>query len=343
MKKIIGYVRVSTEEQNNKGHSIDEQISSIYQYSKLYYPNSDVRIINDGGFSGKDLNRDGIQYVLKNINFYDVFITYKIDRMSRNVQDVLFLIELFKMKQIDFISIQERIDMSTAVGTAFMQLISVFAELERNQISERTRFGLLSKARKGEWYTSIVPIGYVKNEDNKLIPDENYKNIINKIYKLYYIDNLSIITVAKKLSGSNLEMIKKVEHIAHRVLKRRDLYAGIVNYQDEVFTDIIVEPVLAESLLEKIKGREVQLNRKHDHYDSDVYCLECGILMYNDSANSKGKLYLYKTCKKCRIRFNQKILYDKKFDLKSYEALFYDYMKKQIVVKRKQLYYNNFK
>ncbi len=66
-------------------------------------------------------------------------------------------------------------------------------------------------------------------------------------------------------------MIKKVEYIVHRVLKRRDLYSGIVNYQDEVFTDIIIEPVLSKSMLEKIKGREVQLNRKHDHYDSDIY------------------------------------------------------------------------
>ncbi len=54
--------------------------------------------------------------------------------------------------------------------------------------------------------------------------------------------------------------------------------------------------------------------------------------MYNDSANSKGRLYLYKTCKKSKIRFNQSILYDKKYDSKSYEVLFYDYVKNKLLL-----------
>ncbi len=103
-KRTIGYIRVSTREQVNNGVSLDNQEYKIKTYSDLKDLDL-VEIIKDKGKSGKDLNRTGIQRIIKMAKNkeIDAVVVYKLDRLNRKTRDLLFLVEdVFNKNNIAF-------------------------------------------------------------------------------------------------------------------------------------------------------------------------------------------------------------------------------------------------
>lgn len=137
MKKAIGYCRVSTEEQAIEGISLRAQADTIRAYCKLNDLEL-IEIIKDSGFSGKDLNRPGIQKIIKLIKdkSTQAVVVYKLDRLSRRVIDTLSLIEIFEKNKIALHSFHEKIDTDSAMGRFFLNITASFAQMERDTISE---------------------------------------------------------------------------------------------------------------------------------------------------------------------------------------------------------------
>ena len=103
----------------------------------------------DGGYSGKDLNRPAIQKLIEDCKNHriDAVFVFKLDRISRSQRDTLYLIEeVFNKYDVSFISMRENFDTSTPFGKAMIGVLSVFAQLERETILERTRIGLKKKS-----------------------------------------------------------------------------------------------------------------------------------------------------------------------------------------------------
>lgn len=151
MKKAIGYVRVSTSEQATEGISLDNQKAKIKAYCDL----NDIElieIIEDAGFSGKNLKRDGIKELLSQVKSksIDAVIVYKLDRLSRKVIDTLTLIETFEKNGLTFHSLNEKIDTGTAIGRFFLNITASLAQMERDLVSERTKDALQMKIANGE-------------------------------------------------------------------------------------------------------------------------------------------------------------------------------------------------
>ena len=181
--KAIGYIRVSTEDQAREGISLDNQDAKIKAYASLN--NMDlVEIISDAGISGKTLDRPGISRVLEMLNKRDAdaVIVYKLDRLSRKTLDNLTLIESFDKNGIAFHSIMEKIDTKSAQGRFFLTIISALAQMERDQIVERTKDALNHKRNNREWMGRI-PYGY-KVEDNHLVEDPAAIRTIQKAKRL---------------------------------------------------------------------------------------------------------------------------------------------------------------
>ncbi|GAI82131.1 unnamed protein product, partial [marine sediment metagenome] len=129
MKKAVGYCRVSTEEQARGGISLDVQKDKIRQYAELHSLDL-LKVIMDEK-SGKDLDREGIQEVLSlcNDKSIDHIIIYKMDRLTRNVFDLLYLVrKVFEPNKIQFHSISEKIDTETLMGKFFLLILGGFAE-----------------------------------------------------------------------------------------------------------------------------------------------------------------------------------------------------------------------
>lgn len=135
----IGYARISTSEQ-----LIDLQVNALKQYGC-------DEIFCDEGVSGSihPLKRGRAKAAISSLQKGDILVVWKLDRLGRSLKNVLDTIDNLKDNEIQFVSLTENIDTTTATGRAFLQITGIFSELERNLISERTREGLKAARRRG--------------------------------------------------------------------------------------------------------------------------------------------------------------------------------------------------
>ena len=150
--KVAIYVRVSTTNQVEEGYSIEEQKDKLSSYCDIK-DWSVYNVYTDGGFSGSNTDRPALEKLIKDAKKrkFDTVLVYKLDRLSRSQKDTLYLIEdIFIKNNIAFLSLQENFDTSTPFGKAMIGLLSVFAQLEREQIKERMQLGKLGRAKAGK-------------------------------------------------------------------------------------------------------------------------------------------------------------------------------------------------
>jgi len=181
----IGYVRVSTEEQAREGVSIEAQEERIRALATAKGW-SLVKIIKDAGYSGKNLCRPGAKSLIDICRKAeaDVVIVYKVDRLTRKQKDLWFILEeVFEASRVGFVSVTEAFDTTTAAGKAFLGMLGVFAQLERDLVSERTREALIHKKTKGEW-VGRKPTGFRMNEGGRLEEDPDALKMIARAKRL---------------------------------------------------------------------------------------------------------------------------------------------------------------
>ncbi len=166
MDRLIGYVRVSTEEQAKSGLSTSDQSEKLRQYCELYGYEL-VNVIIDDGASAKDLNRAGIQEVMTSVTRGDVdgVIVCKLDRLTRSVRDLHQLLDTtFKTAQLH--SVNEQFNTNTAAGRFVLNMLMSVAEWEREVIGERTSSALKEKKRLAgnKSINGRAPFGYQWSE-----------------------------------------------------------------------------------------------------------------------------------------------------------------------------------
>ncbi|MDH5751824.1 MAG: recombinase family protein, partial [Deltaproteobacteria bacterium] len=145
--KTVAYVRVSTDKQSRDGLSLGAQEKAIRAYCDLYDLDL-TEVLVDRGVSAKSIKgRPGMERLIELIKEHSIHAVavYKIDRMFRSVRDALETFDLFKDNGIQFHSVLEKWDTSTAMGEFAMNMLLSIAQLERRQTSERTRFTLREK------------------------------------------------------------------------------------------------------------------------------------------------------------------------------------------------------
>ncbi len=183
--KAIGYCRVSTLEQSDEGISLENQAQKIRQYCQLNELEL-TSIITDAGLSGKTTNRPGLTELLRLVKTKKVqaVVVYKLDRLSRKVLDTLTMIEMFDKAKIDFHSINEKIDTTSAMGRFFLNITASLAQMERELISERTADALQMKIKNHE-RAGRVPYGWTLAEDgNSLIANLLEQEAVIRIREL---------------------------------------------------------------------------------------------------------------------------------------------------------------
>ena len=200
MKTCAIYVRKST--LTDKGKSINTQINMCKSYARDNSILTDEGFIYvDEGYSGKDTNRPSFKKMLDDLQKkkFNTIICYRLDRISRSINDFSNLIDILEKYKIGFISIKENFDTHTPMGRSMMYIASVFSELERETIRERIKDNLYGLARSGRWLGGITPTGY-ESKGMFLLNDDLHKK---KIYELKAID--SEITLIKTLFNKFLK------------------------------------------------------------------------------------------------------------------------------------------
>ncbi|MDQ1250913.1 MAG: hypothetical protein QG597_5293 [Actinomycetota bacterium] len=134
---LIGYARVSTAEQN-----------MALQLEALRKAGVD-RVFRDQGVSGSKSARPGLDSCLDHLRKGDVLTVWKLDRLGRNTQHVLTVVDDLMSRGIGFRSITEGLHTEGAMGKAMLTIMAAFAQLERDTMIERTRAGLAAAAANG--------------------------------------------------------------------------------------------------------------------------------------------------------------------------------------------------
>jgi len=183
-KRVAGYVRVSSDEQVSEGVSLDNQEAKIRAYAESQGWDL-VQVYREEGISGKIISRPQLNRMLQDIHAggIDVVLVYKVDRLTRRQRDLWHLLEdVFEAHGVGFKSVIEPFDTTTAQGKAFLGILAVFAQLERDTISERTKDALAYKAKNGE-HLGTPPLGFKVNGDG-LEPIEEELAIVRRIREL---------------------------------------------------------------------------------------------------------------------------------------------------------------
>ncbi len=167
--RAIGYCRVSTTEQASEGVSLEAQQARIAAYCQFNDLDL-VGVVVDGGITGKNIDRAGLQQVLALVaaGKVDALVVTKLDRLSRRVVDTLALLEQFDRTGVAFHSIAERVDTKSAFGRFLTTVLAAMAEMERGVIAERTSAALQHKIAIGE-HVGSPAFGY-RISDGKLAP-----------------------------------------------------------------------------------------------------------------------------------------------------------------------------
>lgn len=135
---IIGYARVSTEDQN-----LDLQILALQKVGCDY-------IYEDLGVSGASTDRPGLLRLLKRLRPGDTLAVWRLDRLGRSLSHLIRILENLNKRGISFHSIAEHIDTSSSGGRLVFHMMAALAEFERALISERTRAGLAAAKAEGK-------------------------------------------------------------------------------------------------------------------------------------------------------------------------------------------------
>lgn len=226
--KLIGYIRVSTEDQKTI------QQEDAIRGECLAHGYELVDIVTDLGASGKDLNRPGIQEALRRLQSdeADGLVVAKLDRLTRSVRDLGDLLERHfarpRGRSIALVSVAERIDTDHASGRLMLNVLMSVAQWERETIGERTRDALRAKRRRGERVGGI-PYGYRLAADGVQLRESLKEQVvIAQVLKLHRdgVAQRRIVRYLKEqgYTGRTGKPLRLVQ--VQRILKRASAHVG---------------------------------------------------------------------------------------------------------------------
>lgn len=182
--KVIGYVRVSTEEQASAGVSLDAQRAKLEQYAALYDLEL-VDVVIDAGASAKNLRREGLTRALAALEAgeAEALLVCKLDRLTRSVRDLADLLERYFGNRFALLSVAEKVDTSSAAGRMILNIMATVSQWEREVIGERTSAALQHKLANGE-HVGAPALGF-EVVDGRLAQVDTEQETVNRIAELH--------------------------------------------------------------------------------------------------------------------------------------------------------------
>lgn len=244
IKKVIAYVRVSTDEQVKDGNGIEIQKKSIADFCTAYDMAIMDWVIDKGKSSAKE--RKAFQGIIDEKPNVDAVVVAKMDRVARDHD--LYYYYKFSLKRIgiDLISVAEpSIDESPAYKV-YESIIAIFAEMERKTITARLTSGRKEKVLQGGFGGGKVPYGYI-NVEKHLVVDKYEAAVVRTVFKLRN-DGLGYLRIAKTLNEMGYRTRNGKDFIPSTVksiLVHKDTYLGKYKYYDKVVKGDY-EPILKE-------------------------------------------------------------------------------------------------
>lgn len=316
--RVAAYIRVSTDEQVERGNSLKEQRERLDAYCRaMGWPKP--KVYSDDGYSAGTTKRPFLEKLFKDIGNgdIDILLTTKLDRLTRSLLDLLQLIKFMDKYKCSYVSATENFDTTTAAGRMVLQLLGVFAEFERGRTSERVQDNMNSLAKNTDLALSRPCFGYdvvnrryeinQKEEElvklmfdlaenghgTRLIAKElNTKNVLTKQGKLWDSTNVRRILTNETISGTRITNKRKkvdgktVMRPKEEWIIKKDNHPAIIDFDR----------------FERIQGILDSRKRNKRHAESETYlltgilkCGHCGRNMKGSTARIQrgDKSYTY--------------------------------------------------
>src|SRR3989338_4191673 len=328
-KRYVIYTRCSTDDQaqgdfttlDAQAHHCKNMIDAFgYEMANF----GQTGIIYDDGFSGKDLNRPGIQSVLQDVHSgkksFDGIIFLRLDRLTRNTRDLYALIDLFREKEIDFVSVRENLDSSTAIGRVVIGILGILSAFERELTGERVKASCIARARQGKWTGGALPFGYKLINDGPALPngrqphkvviDETIAPLLKKAWEMA-ADNKSLSDICNMLI--RLKVPTPKNGLWHKqsivAMIKSPFYKGLIKYAGELNRGnhpAMVGDALwdrANKLItSRLPGHKFVKRVKEYLYllSGIIKCGNCGSHYVAYCANGRSRKFYYYTCSRTK-------------------------------------------
>ncbi len=343
-KKIVAiYTRVSTTDQAREGHSLEEQEKRLRAMCEAN-GYTIYEVYTDAGISASSTeNRFAYQKMINDMkkSKFNLIVAFKMDRISRSIVDFENFFNLIKKYNCGIEFLCEKIDTSGAAGMMFARILGIFAQFERELITERTLVGVESAVSKGH-FGGKPPLGYMHKiieEDNKkektwIINEEEAKIVreifelcsdgktyfqISKILKEKYPNVIACYRINQK-TKEKTTIYRTWSDASISVILNNKSYMGVYEHRKRVKDKKIVEihgkipPIIDEDIFYQCQDN---INKnKRNYYRSKPYlfvqkliCPKCGrVLGCNGTTKGNGTEYRYYKCKECNVYIREELV-----------------------------------
>lgn len=353
-KRFVIYTRCSTDEQAQGDYTtLDAQAHHCKNMLDAFgYELANVGkdgTVNDDGYSGKDLNRPGIKMLLEDINkkrSFDGIIFFRLDRLTRNPRDLYSMIDLFRDNNVEFISVRENLDSSTAIGRVVIGILGLLSAFERELTGERVKASAIARVRQGIRVGGKTPLGYKLIPDGDPLPNgkQPKKAVINediaphlRVVWEMAAENRSLTEIAHELLKRNIKTNTGIiwRRQALSIIIKNPFYKGYLKYNGEIHKGKH-EPIVDEKLWEK--ANKVLISRLPGHnfrpkpkeysflMSGLLVCDECGSHLVCCHAGGRGnKKFFYYECPRSRQNLG---CTKKRISATAFDEALIDYLKR---------------
>lgn len=321
-KKIAGlYIRVSTEDQAREGFSLPEQEKRLramceykgYEIYKLY---------KDAGISAKTGNtRPAFEELLQDIRDKkrNTIVVLKLDRLTRSVFDLEGIMNFLEENNAYLDCANEEINTTNSSGKMVARLLTTVSQNEIERTSERTKFGLSGAIKEGH-IPARAPLGY-KHIDKKLVPDPLTKDIVIRIYNLYfeeksYYNIATIFNEEQVLGKTNWKDTGILRIISNEVYKGDYVHGKRTNHPT-LYKDV-VEPIVSKEMwdncqVQKKKNQKNYMRTQTYIFLQKLKCPKCGRILAGGASHKikSDKWYFYYRCGNCKSNIHEDKIEDK--------------------------------
>ncbi len=273
MKRLLGYVRVSTEEQAIHGLSIEAQTAALHEWAKSN-GHKLVDVYTDAGISARKpaSKRPELQRLLADVaaGKGELIVFTKLDRWFRNIAEYYKVQEVLEKHHVDWRTIHEDYDTSTAAGRLKINIMLSVAQDEADRTSERIKAVFEVKRQKLEPLTGDCPTGY-RIKGKRFIKDPDLEEAVNGFFQVYLArGSISAAREEAERHGLKLQYIR-----AHKMLKSTAYYG---RYFD---ADGMTPPYITKEEFDKIQSMRRHIVRKTEKnrvyiFSGLIVCGLCG-------------------------------------------------------------------
>ena len=318
-KKCGLYMRVSTEDQAREGFSLPEQRERLEAFCKF----KDYEIVDyyeDAGISAKTGNHRPEFERLKNdikAKKINTIVALKLDRITRSIYDWENLMTFLDENGAYLDCVNDEINTTSANGKMISRLLMSVSQNEIERTSERTKIGLAGAIKSGH-IPHIAPLGY-KHEDKKLVIDYSTKDVVIRIFDLYYngysYQKISNLFNEEKVLGKENWRDSTIVNILENEIYKGDFVHGKRTKHPNYYENV-VEPIISKEMWEDCQVQKKKNSRSYKRtltylYLQKLKCPRCSRILGGKATTKKnGNTYFYYYCNDCKIEFKEKVIND---------------------------------